>query len=182
RYANGRALIDAGGALAIAPARAQAGVRLDAALPPSAPQAAPSPLVLDDAPAARAFNAGNVSPIRPAATVGRVPDDVDVHPVRFPTIGETPVTARVPRSLELLMDVEMRVSVELGRSSLSVEEILSLGPGSVVELNKLAGEPVDILVNDHLIARGEVVVVDENFGVRLTEIVSAHKRVHVMAR
>ena len=76
----------------------------------------------------------------------------------------------------------MRVSVELGRSSMSVEEILSLGPGSVVELNKLAGEPVDILVNDHLIARGEVVVVDENFGVRVTEIVSTHKRAHAMAR
>ena len=60
-----------------------------------------------------------------------------------------------------------------------VEEVLALGPGSVVELNKLAGEPVDILVNERLIARGEVVVVDENFGVRVTEIVSPRRRAHV---
>jgi flagellar motor switch protein FliN/FliY len=72
--------------------------------------------------------------------------------------------------------------VELGRSSLTVEEILELGPGSVVELNKLAGEPVDILVNDRLIARGEVVVVDENFGVRITEIISPRQRVNAIGR
>ena len=63
-----------------------------------------------------------------------------------------------------------------------VEEILQLGPGSVVELNKLAGEPVDILVNERLIARGEVVVVDENFGVRVTEIISPRHRAHAMGR
>jgi flagellar motor switch protein FliN/FliY len=80
------------------------------------------------------------------------------------------------------MDVSMRVTVELGRSSLTVEEILELGPGSVVELNKLAGEPVDILVNDRLIARGEVVVVDENFGVRVTEIISPRQRASAMSR
>ncbi|MPZ98552.1 MAG: flagellar motor switch protein FliN [Dehalococcoidia bacterium] len=80
------------------------------------------------------------------------------------------------------MDVQMRVSVELGRSSMSVEDVLALGPGSVVELNKLAGEPVDILVNDRLIARGEVVVVDENFGVRVTEIISPRRRAQAMGR
>jgi flagellar motor switch protein FliN/FliY len=85
-----------------------------------------------------------------------------------------------PRSIDLLMDVSMRVSVELGRSRLTVEEVLQLGPGSVVELDKLAGEPVDILVNERLIARGEVVVVDENFGVRVTEIVSPRQRATAM--
>ena len=74
----------------------------------------------------------------------------------------------------------MSVTVELGRSSLSVEEVLALGPGSVVELDKLAGEPVDVLVNGRLIARGEVVVVDENFGVRVTEIASPKKRATAM--
>ena len=74
----------------------------------------------------------------------------------------------------------MRVTVELGRASLTVEDVLGLGPGSVVELNKLAGEPVDVMVNDQLIARGEVVVVDENFGVRVTEIVSPRRRAQAM--
>ncbi len=78
------------------------------------------------------------------------------------------------------MDVSMRVTVELGRSTMTVEDVLALGPGSVIELNKLAGEPVDILVNEQLIARGEVVVVDENFGVRVTEIVSPRSRASAM--
>ena len=117
---------------------------------------------------------------RPAATIGGSPD-VEAHPVRFPPLPqlEAPVTAQ--RGLELIMDVQMRVAVELGRSTMTVEDVLSLGPGSVVELNKLAGEAVDILVNERLIARGEVVVVDENFGVRVTEIVSPRRRAHAMS-
>lgn len=105
-------------------------------------------------------------------------DDVDVHPVRFPPLPEirSVPTGGMPRSLDLIMDVAMRVTVEIGRSTMTVEDVLSLGPGSVVELNTLAGEPVDVLVNDQLIARGEVVVVDENFGVRVTEIVSPRRR------
>ncbi len=122
---------------------------------------------------------GAEEPLRPAATIGASPD-VDVHPVRFPPLPELepPVTAQ--RGLDLIMDVQMRVAVELGRSTMTVEDVLSLGPGSVVELNKLAGEAVDILVNERLIARGEVVVVDENFGVRVTEIVSPRRRAHAM--
>lgn len=73
-------------------------------------------------------------------------------------------------SIDLLLDVPLQVKVELGRTSLSVREVLDLGAGSVVELERLAGEPVDLLVNDRLIARGEVVVIDESFGVRVTEI------------
>ncbi len=124
----------------------------------------------------------NVSPIRPAGTFGAaVGDDVDVFPVRFPPLpGVSPATVQGPRSLDLIMDVAMRVTVELGRSTMTVEDVLALGPGSVIELNKLAGEPVDILVNDQLIARGEVVVVDENFGVRVTEIVSPRRRASAM--
>ncbi len=74
-------------------------------------------------------------------------------------------------SIDLLAGLQMNVTVELGRTELTVSEVLGLGPGSVVELDRLAGEPVDILVNDRLIARGEVVVVDENFGVRVVEVV-----------
>jgi flagellar motor switch protein FliN len=107
-------------------------------------------------------------------------DDVDVHPVRFPPLSAYPIGSPNAQSLDLIMDVSMRVTVELGRSTITVEEVLSLGPGSVVELNKLAGEAVDILVNDQLIARGEVVVVDEHFGVRVTEIVSPRGRVQAM--
>jgi flagellar motor switch protein FliN/FliY len=74
--------------------------------------------------------------------------------------------------LDLLHDVEMEVTAELGRTRMSVRELLSLTPGTVVELDRLAGGPADLLVNGRLIARGEVVVIDENFGIRITEIVS----------
>jgi flagellar motor switch protein FliN/FliY len=75
--------------------------------------------------------------------------------------------------LDLLHDVEMEVTAELGRTRMSVRELLSLTPGAVVELDRAAGAPTDLLVNGRLIARGEVVVIDENFGIRITEIVSA---------
>jgi flagellar motor switch protein FliN len=74
--------------------------------------------------------------------------------------------------LDMLHDVEMEVSAELGRTRMSVRELLSLNPGAIVELDRAAGSPADLLVNGRLIARGEVVVVDENFGIRITEIVS----------
>ncbi|WP_188205815.1 flagellar motor switch phosphatase FliY [Alkalibacillus aidingensis] len=81
------------------------------------------------------------------------------------------------RNLDLLMDIPLNVSVELGRSSRSIKEILELNTGSIVELDKLAGEPVDILVNNKLIAKGEVVVIDENFGVRVSDILSQSERI-----
>ena len=76
----------------------------------------------------------------------------------------------------MLMDIPLQVTVELGRTKRSVKEILELSSGSIIELDKLAGEPVDILVNNRLIAKGEVVVIDENFGVRVTDIVSQSDR------
>ncbi len=76
----------------------------------------------------------------------------------------------------LIMDVNVQVSVELGRSVMRVRDVLGLGPGSVVELDKHAGEPVEIVVNNKMIARGEVVVIDENFGVRITEIINGKAR------
>jgi flagellar motor switch protein FliN/FliY len=74
--------------------------------------------------------------------------------------------------IDLLMDVALDLSVELGRTSIPVRDVLKIAQGSIIELDKLAGEPVDVLVNGKLIARGEVVVVDDNFGVRITEIIS----------
>ncbi|MGE0600535.1 MAG: flagellar motor switch protein FliN [Dehalococcoidia bacterium] len=89
---------------------------------------------------------------------------------RFAPLPEPPEPAQ-RSSIDLLAGLQMNVTVELGRTELTVSEVLGLGPGSVIELDRLAGEPVDILVNDRLIARGEVVVVDENFGVRVVEVV-----------
>ncbi len=79
-------------------------------------------------------------------------------------------------NLNMLLDIPLQVTVELGRTNRSVKEILGLSSGSIIELDKLAGEPVDILVNNRLIAKGEVVVIDENFGVRVTDIISKTDR------
>ncbi|MEV6932579.1 flagellar motor switch protein FliN [Dactylosporangium sp. NPDC051485] len=81
-----------------------------------------------------------------------------------------------PPAFDLLHDVEMEVTAELGRTRMSVRELLSLAPGAVIELDRAAGGPADLLVNGRLIARGEVVVIDENFGIRITEIVGPNDR------
>jgi flagellar motor switch protein FliN/FliY len=104
------------------------------------------------------------------------PRPTAVHPIQFmPLTPESQANDRA-HGIELLMDVALEVSVELGRSHMSIGEILALRTGSVIELDKLAGEPVDVSVNGTLIARGEVVVVDEKFGVRITEVVSKARR------
>ena len=81
------------------------------------------------------------------------------------------------RNLSLILDIPLRVTVELGRTKMVVTDLLNLGQGSVIELSKLAGEPMEVLVNDKLVARGEAVVVNEKFGVRLTDIISPTERV-----
>lgn len=78
-----------------------------------------------------------------------------------------------PTNIDLLMDVSLRVSVELGRTRMQLAQILELQHGSVIELDRLAGDPVDIFVNDCMVARGEVVIVDDKFGVRITEMISS---------
>lgn len=98
-----------------------------------------------------------------------------ISSVRFPQMGES-ITSGSYGDIGLLLDVEMTMTVELGRTTKLVKDILGLGEGSIIELDKLAGEPVDLLVNGKLIARGEVVVIDENFGVRVTDIVSQDER------
>ncbi len=84
---------------------------------------------------------------------------------------------KTKRDLDFLLDIPLEVSVEVGRTKLLINDLLQLGQGSVIELNKLAGEPMEILVNNKLIARGEVVVVNEKFGIRLTDIISPMERV-----
>lgn len=81
------------------------------------------------------------------------------------------------RNLNLILDIPLKVTVELGRTKMPVSELLNLTQGSVIELSKLAGEPMEVYVNDKLIARGEAVVVNEKFGVRLTDIISPAERV-----
>lgn len=103
--------------------------------------------------------------------------NVNVQPVQFAPLTQAPITAS-DTNINLIMDVPLQVTVELGRTRKLIRDILELGPGSVVELDKLAGEPVDILVNGKLIAKGEVVVIDENFGVRITDIVSPLERAY----
>ena len=82
-----------------------------------------------------------------------------------------------PSNVDFILDIPLRVSVELGRTKLLVQDLLKLHKGSVLELNKLAGEPLEVLVNDRVVAKGEVVVVNEKFGIRLIDIVSHNQRI-----
>jgi flagellar motor switch protein FliN/FliY len=101
----------------------------------------------------------------------------NVQQVQFPSLMPQTVSQE-QGNIGLIMDVYMEMTVELGRTRKLIKEILGMGEGTIIELDKLAGEPVDILVNHKLIAKGEVVVIDENFGVRVTEIVSPMERMN----
>jgi flagellar motor switch protein FliN/FliY len=85
--------------------------------------------------------------------------------------------AEAPRNFDLLLDIPLEVTVEIGRTRLAIRELLQLGPGSVVELQKLAGETLDVLINGKPIARGEAVMVNDKFGVRLTDVISPSERI-----
>jgi len=104
--------------------------------------------------------------------------DQEQEPVRKSDTEQDPSGGSLwDRDLEFLLDIPLEITVELGRTRMLINELLQLGQGSVVELSKLAGEPTEIFVNGKLFARGEVVVVNEKFGVRLTDIVSPAERV-----
>jgi len=149
-----------------------AGARQSAAVAPVAPDgntadARPSETAVRDsvAPASAPPGAGT-----------RDPGSAPIRPFvleELPPASVAPVT----QNIELLMGVNLQVTVEIGRTRLAIRDVLSLAPGSIVELDKLAGEKVDVLVNGQAIAQGEVVVVDENFGVRITDVVSRQRRV-----
>jgi len=104
----------------------------------------------------------------------------NVQAVQFPNLMQPKFGPHEAGNIGLIMDVSMEMTVELGRTRKLIKEILGMGEGTIIELDKLAGEPVDILVNHKLIAKGEVVVIDENFGVRVTEIVSPMERINDM--
>ena len=92
-------------------------------------------------------------------------------------VGDNSINKLKVQNLDFILDIPLKVTVELRRTKVYVKELLQLGQGSVVELDKLAGEPLEILVNDRLIAKGEVVVVNEKFGIRLTDIISPIERI-----
>ena len=103
--------------------------------------------------------------------------DIDAIDDRLDNEASTPPPSGKNANLDLILDIPLTVTVELGRSKMLINDLLQLGQGSVIELTKLAGEPLEVLVNQKLVARGEVVVVNEKFGVRLTDIVSPMERV-----
>src|SRR5256885_245395 len=108
------------------------------------------------------------------AAAGSAVPLVDAESMQLPSFQQVMRDAQVS-SIDLLRDVDLNVKIELGRSRMLVEDVLKLGEGSVVELDKLAGDPVDVFVNDRLVARGEVLVLNDNFCVRVNEIVAGVK-------
>ena len=100
------------------------------------------------------------------------PQDLNVQPAQFQSFAPVQnLDGIAPENIDLIMDVPLEVTVELGRTSKSIKEILDFSPGTVIELDKLAGEPIDVLVNGKFVAKGEVVVIEENFAIRVTEII-----------
>ncbi|KMY53624.1 flagellar motor switch protein FliN [Bacillus sp. FJAT-27231] len=148
------------------------------------PEAQPEPAQTvnqqSTAPASSAPTQHNSQP--PAQTNGQAANasvqqpPVNVQPASFASFEPPPLQEHEKRNLSMLLDIPLQVTVELGRTNRSVKDILDLTAGSIIELDKLAGEPVDILVNSRLVAKGEVVVIEENFGVRITDILSQSDR------
>lgn len=135
--------------------------------PAAAPVAAAAPAAAAAAPENYGYGAPPMQP--------HVASNVPVQSAQFTPLSSVPVQVN-DANIGLILDVPLQVNVELGRTKKSIKDILDLTKGSIVELDKLAGEPVDIMVNGKYLAKGEVVVIDENFGVRITEIVSPLER------
>ena len=174
--------VSAGGAGATSPDNLQAAAdaafaALQAEAMAAAPAASRAPAPVAAAPAfASALAPAPAQALAVSSVTGYAPAGPAIRQASFDEL--TPRTPeRSTTSLDLLLGVNLQVTVEIGRTKLQIREILGLAPGSIVELDKLAGEPVDVLVNGRQIATGEVVVVDENFGVRITEIVSRQRRI-----
>jgi flagellar motor switch protein FliN/FliY len=143
-----------------------ASVNVDSAPTPSTPAAAPQP-------------ATQAAPQPMPMAQPMMGQPVNVQPAQFTAFSSGSFGTYQPENIDLIMDVPLEVTVELGRTSKSISEILDFGPGKIIELNKLAGEPIDVLVNGKNVAKGEVVVIEESFGVRITEIVNAGKALQV---
>ena len=126
----------------------------------------------DDWAAAMGEPAAAETPARPGAQPAQI----------FEQFSESPGGAQAPRGFDMIMDIPVALTVELGRTKISIRKLLQLGHGSVVELEGLAGEPMDVLINGTLIAQGEVVVVNDKFGIRLTDIVTPSERMRRLSR
>ncbi len=98
------------------------------------------------------------------------------QPAAFPPVDKSGAVPSA-NNLEFILDIPMQVTVQVGSARMQIRDLLQLGQGSVIELEKLAGEPMEVLVNNKLVAKGEVVVVNEKFGIRLTDVVSAAQRI-----
>jgi len=110
----------------------------------------------------------------------RTPSPASPAPASFPSLDGGAATP-APKNIDFILDIPMLVTVQVGSTKMVIRELLQLGQGSVIELEKLAGEPMEVLVNNKLVARGEVVVVNEKFGIRLTDVISAAERVQQLA-
>ncbi|MBU5677426.1 flagellar motor switch phosphatase FliY [Alkaliphilus sp. MSJ-5] len=108
--------------------------------------------------------------------INQANEKVNIRPVQFQSFDESSIKAGMPENISLIQDVPLKITVELGRTVKKISEILEFGPGTIIELDKLVGEPLDILVNGQYVAKGEVVVIDENYGIRVTDIVNPVKR------
>jgi flagellar motor switch protein FliN len=130
-------------------------------------------------------------PVKPHATAptvtttqasSTVAEPITVQPVQFSSFdNHTPLTGEANKNLDLVLDITLNLSVELGKTQLSIKEVLELTRGSVIELDRIAGEPVDLYANGKLIAKGEVVVIEDNFGLRITSIASPADRLKGLA-
>jgi flagellar motor switch protein FliN/FliY len=105
---------------------------------------------------------------------------VAATPASFPPVTNTAM-AEQPKNIDFILDIPMKVSIYVGSTKMAIRDLLQLAQGSVIELDKLAGEPMEVMVNNKLVAKGEVVVVNEKFGIRLTDVVSAAERVKQLA-
>ena len=145
--------------------------------PAPAPVAAPTP-----APAAQPVMDMGAQPMMQQPVMMQQPimmqqpmmmqQPVNVQPAQFGSFSNVPVGVYQPENINLIMDVPLEVTVELGRTNKSIADILDFGPGKIIELERVAGEPIDVLVNGKFVAKGEVVVIEESFGVRITEIIN----------
>jgi flagellar motor switch protein FliN len=107
-------------------------------------------------------------------------EPIAAMPASFPPVTNTAV-AEQPKNIDFILDIPMKVSIYVGSTKMAIRDLLQLAQGSVIELDKLAGEPMEVMVNNKLVAKGEVVVVNEKFGIRLTDVVSAAERVKQLA-
>ena len=145
---------------------------LDALIAASGQSADDSPFGAEEAEEA---DLGGTAPEPPAASAPVRGGLVDL-PSFAPAAPAPPLPADGPSGLGRVRDIPLEVTVELGRTRLLIRDIMDLAAGSIIELDKIAGEPVDLLANGILVARGEVIVIDDNFGVRVTEIITAQDR------